>query len=80
MKPPICAICDRDFRTAISEGGLVQFTLTPSETEKYINMKDSKISGHPAGLEWFCKDHIEAAKKYKNLTKTHALRIIKSSF
>lgn len=74
MRPPICAICDNDFRGTMSEGGLVQFKLSEEDVETNKKFEDSRISGHPAGLEWFCKDHFQSAKKLTHLTKQEALK------
>lgn len=78
MRPPICAICNRDFRTNTNQGGLVQFNLSTTEVELNEQLKKSQISGHPQGLEWFCKDHIVSAKKYRNLTYAEACEKIVS--
>jgi len=74
MRPPICAICDNDFRASMSEEGLVSFKLSDKEIEENKRFEDSKITGHPAGLEWFCKDHYEKAKKLSHLTKREAIK------
>ena len=76
MRPPICAICDDDFRGSMSEGGLVSFKLSEKEIEENKKFEDSQITGHPAGLEWFCKEHYTLAKKYSHLTKSNAIKKI----
>lgn len=77
MRPPICAICHKDFRRSTSEGGGVRFKLTEKDKAHNQRLKENLMVGHPAGYEWFCEDHIEAAKKYKHLTWGEARTKIK---
>ncbi len=68
MRPPICAICDRDQRDHPDlEFDLVTFR----EVEKLDH------PGHPDGMEWFCQDHAEEAKKRVHLLCDEALRQIR---
>jgi len=73
MRPPICAICDKDFRTDINEGGLLHFKL--SEKDKLIleKMKEPGFVCHPPATEWFCSEHYEKAKKLTHLTLAEAI-------
>ncbi len=73
MRPPICAFCGKDFRRSTSEGGLVRFKLTADEIESNSSKVQSRIVFHPKGLEWFCGEHIEAAKKLSHLSLKSAL-------
>lgn len=67
MKPPICAVCGRDFDPA-EEGGLVQVgtgrepwwdgIVDPEEVAEH-----GPPTGHPAGEAWFCGDHVEPARE-----------------
>jgi hypothetical protein len=76
MRPPICAICDRDFRDSLSEGGYVQFKLTDDDIAKNKKLQESKMAGHPAGLEWFCKHHYVTANMYRHLTYAEVMKTI----
>ncbi len=73
MRPPICAICDEDFREVPEKGDGIYFTL--SETDKLYNekLKQSDMVGHPAGFEWFCNKHLKIALHYQYLTLAEAL-------
>lgn len=77
MRPPICAICHKRFRAAGTAGGRITFLLTEEEAERKKRMIERRMKGHPPGLEWFCEDHIELARKYKHLTKAEAKQEIK---
>jgi hypothetical protein len=79
MRPPICYLCDLDFRDSDSEGGLVQFKLTESDKESNKRLLDSRMTGHPSGSEWFCQEHLEQAQRYKHLTLKQALRLMRTS-
>lgn len=75
MKPPICYLCNKDFRSAswhLNEGGLVQFANFRPLAEG--------AAGHPFGLEWFCKLHYEAAQMLTELPVEHALSALKLQF
>ena len=76
MKPPICAVCRKDFRRSPGEGGLVRFRL--SETDQAFNqrLREKRMVGHPAGTAWFCGKHIKTAKALKHLTLGEALKQI----
>lgn len=63
MRPPICAVCFKRF--SLNEGGgTVAFA-------DYEPLPDG-IVGHPKGLEWFCAEHIDAARLRKDKTSTDA--------
>ena len=78
MRPPTCAICKKDFRGNIKSGGRVYFALTEKEKERKAEMKEKGMVGHPPGLEWFCGDHIEIAKRFSRWNRVEALRTIKA--
>jgi len=79
MKPPMCAICYKEFLDT-EEGGLV-FYKKRSSDEKWIKvMKEESIQGHPPFAEWFCGDHYEAAKELKELTIDEAMKILKEKY
>ncbi len=65
MKPPICALCHRDFRRDTEGGGLVRF-----RDEK--SLPDGMV-GHPRGVEWFCQRHLAAAQKLSSLSLGEAM-------
>lgn len=75
MKPPVCHLCNKDFRSAswhLNEGGLVKFA-------NYTPLAEGAV-GHPFGLEWFCKLHYEAAQMLAELPVEHALSALKLQF
>ncbi|MBN2890738.1 MAG: hypothetical protein JXL97_02635 [Bacteroidales bacterium] len=73
MRPPICAICDKDF---YDEGGMVQFALTEKDKENLKRFEEPGFVGHPPGLEWFCEEHIKEAKSLSHLTLPEAYKIM----
>lgn len=75
MRPPICAICKKRF--APSDGGKVYFKETEEQKEYNKRFDEPGFVGHPSHLEWFCEDHIEAAKELKNLSSTEAIKELK---
>ena len=66
MKPAICAICGN--RSPLIEGDWVEFSDYSPESSNQIT--------HPKGLEWFCKEHLEAAKSVSNLTASEGIKEI----
>lgn len=68
MRPPICAVCANRFNPA--KGGTVTFA-------NYHPLPEGMV-GHPAGLEWFCGTHIEAARHLKHLSSGEAIKQIKN--
>ncbi len=72
MRPPICAVCDRDFRDDLNNsdlsGDLVRFS-------NYQSLPDDLV-GHPHGLEWFCSQHIQKARTLSHLTAKQAVQYI----
>lgn len=72
MRPPICAVCNKDFRKDFDNselsGGTVRFS-------DYINLPNGKV-GHPNGLEWFCSEHIKKARNLTHLTAKQAIQYI----
>ena len=79
MKPPICYICDKDFRDS-EEGGLVYFKKRSSDHEWDKKMETPGMTGHPPYAEWFCGEHYVEAKKLKNLTIDEAMKILRTLF
>lgn len=68
MKPPICALCNSDFRSEYFHykggGNLVQFA-------DYKPIPQG-AGGHPHGLEWFCRNHLEQAQAYARIPYVEA--------
>lgn len=77
MRPPICAVCDKDFRDESDGGDTVSFLLTEEDKEDNKKLDEEGMAGHPAGMEWFCDEHLPVAKKYQHLTLAEALPKIK---
>jgi len=73
MRPPVCAICRKDFRKEPDKGGGVYFALSDADKAYNIRFENPDYVGHPAGYEWFCDKHLKRAKKYSNLTLIDAL-------
>jgi len=63
MKPPQCDLCRRRFDTD-DGGGLVRF--------RDVKSLPDGMTGHPHGVEWFCKRHYEAAEGFRELTYAEA--------
>jgi len=66
MLPPICEVCDLDFRHELegdkSSGGLVRFADFKEPSEQ--------ITGHPDGLAWFCAKHLKEAEFLSSLPQS----------
>jgi len=75
MRPPICVICGKRFYPP--EGGeIVYFKETESVKEWRKRVKKEGIVAHPPNAEWFCKEHLSLALKYKHLPIKEALKAI----
>lgn len=76
MKPPICEVCDLDFRHQLekdsSAGGLVYFSDFKS--------LEGGVSGHPQGTGWFCSRHLADARFLSSLSKSAALTQLKTNY
>jgi len=73
MRPPICAICGKDFREDLNEGGSISFVLSESDKQYNKKLQQSGIVSHPAGLEWFCSKHYKIAINHTHLTLDEAI-------
>ncbi|MGB1250377.1 MAG: glycosyltransferase [Candidatus Promineifilaceae bacterium] len=75
MKPPICEVCSTYLRAdsaqSTTQGNLVRFA-------NYEPLPDGMV-GHPTGLEWFCGNHVEAAKGLTHLSSSAAIAQIRTS-
>ncbi len=79
MRPPICIICDKDFRDS-DEGGVIYFKKRKSD-KKWTEMMEKKgMVGHPPYAEWFCGEHFESAKALEHLHIDEALKILSKKF
>lgn len=68
MRPPICALCDRDQR----DDWDLNFSLV-----RFRDFETLDRPGHPKGVEWFCDDHVELARKYEDLPFAEAMKQIR---
>ena len=76
MRPPICAICDKEFDP---DAELVTFKATEESREFDRRVREEGIVGHPPNREWFCRKHVEIAKKMMELTRSEALSKIREN-
>ncbi len=79
MMPPNCCHCDKGLETR-DECELVCFRRTPEQQAWYAEAESRLIPDHPLNCEWFCEDHLEAARSLVELDLDQALaRILKNS-
>ena len=82
MRPPICGVCDEDFRdadlTSGAEGGLVTFAETDEDRRLNARFQEPGFCGHPSNMEWFCSRHFQAARRLKHLDLSSAMVKLKS--
>jgi hypothetical protein len=79
MRPPICAICDKEF-SDLEKGGLVYFKKRPSDIEWDVKMEKQGIIGHPPYAEWFCEDHYAKANELEDMTIDKAMKILQETY
>ena len=73
MRPPICALCDRDVDPG--QGGLVEFAKTGGDDAWYERArKEPGFVGTPPHVDWFCAEHVEAASALADRSRQEALR------
>ena len=76
MKSPICFLCNTDFRSEYfhfqTGGALVQFA-------DYKPLREG-AAGHPQGIEWFCRNHLQAAQELTSRGTEEALSSLKLMF
>jgi hypothetical protein len=77
MKPPVCNLCGKPAwdETGPRRGDSVEF----ANYKPYSVGEDVSI-GHPAGLEYFCDSHIDAARKLVHLSDAEALTELRKIF
>ncbi len=76
MMPPICAICDTRFELELG-GGLVHYFLTEEQENFNKRFQQPGFTGHPAGLHWFCKEHLEGAQSVAHFHDSEALALLR---
>lgn len=79
MKPPICELCDKDFRNS-DVGGIVYFKKRLSDEEWIERMEEKNMVGHPPYAAWFCEKHFAKAKELEHFTITEAIRNLRRFF
>lgn len=79
MRPPICAICEKDHSTN-KEFFMVNFALTTEDKLFNKRFEEDGFCGHPAGLEWFCDTHVQVARNFAHLPIKQALPRIRETF
>jgi hypothetical protein len=65
MKPAVCGICGK-IPDKAQMGAWVEFSDYDAEGEKDLS--------HPDGLEYFCDEHLDAARSLAGLTSAEALK------
>lgn len=65
MKPAVCAIFGK-IPTKAEIGDWVEFSEYDPKSEKGLS--------HPDGLEYFCDEHIDAARRFAGSTSAEALK------
>ncbi len=76
MRPPICAICGARFGG--DEGGLVSFAMD-DDARAFAAKRHAEpgFVGHPPQQEWFCQDHVAAARALSGRTRREALAALR---
>jgi hypothetical protein len=72
MKAPICSVCNRwlsEWPPGEDSGDLVSF-------RDYRRLLAGAV-GHPHGMEWFCPDHVSAARELSDLDSATALAVLR---
>ncbi len=64
MKPAVCCICGKA-SAFIDDGDWIEFRDCDSERTPQLS--------HPVGLEYFCNQHIEEARRFINMSSVDAL-------
>lgn len=79
MRPPICALCDRDIDP--DQGGLVEFAKTGGDDAWYERARqDPDFVGTPPNIDWFCAEHFEAASALSESSRQEALDELREQF
>jgi hypothetical protein len=82
MKPPICAVCHKEFFDELEEekGGLIYFTKRNLDEKWEDEMRKEGFVGHPPYAEWFCQEHYGPAKELSKMTIDKAMDILRKKF
>ncbi|WP_394539053.1 hypothetical protein PRJ39_00555 [Lysobacter enzymogenes] len=72
MKPPICRLCGRDMLGKLDGGDLVAFA--------DYQAPPVGVAGHPHGAEWFCGEHLAAAREASGLDCAEAMRRLRERY
>ncbi|MHA1301049.1 MAG: hypothetical protein ACTSO9_16635 [Candidatus Helarchaeota archaeon] len=80
MRPPECAICNKNFDPSGEECGLIYFKRRVSDEEWDKRMEEKGMVGHPPYAEWFCPKHYKKAKELQNLTIDEAMPKIRAFY
>lgn len=76
MRPPICAVCHVRIVDdgEVGGGGLVTFADDArSIAFRARQQTEPGFVGHPPNLEWFCGDHVRAARALAHRSRSEAL-------
>lgn len=78
MKPPVCHLCRKHLE--LDDGPYLENGY--GDLVKFMDYRPLPLPcvGHPHGLEWFCKEHIAAAKKLSYLDAKTALHQLQVEF
>lgn len=71
MKPPICAVCGERFSPGKGEDGG-----TAVKFADYEPLPERRV-GHPKGMVWVCREHLEGARSRTTLTTAEAIKKIR---
>ncbi len=78
MRPPLCAVCH--VRFGPDEGGLVAFALDERARGFHARRQaEPGFVGHPPEQEWFCAEHVGAARSLTMLTRAEALTRLRTT-
>ena len=78
MMPPNCCLCNKWLATGdVCE--LVCFHKTPEQESWYAEAESRLIPDHPPNCEWFCEDHLAAARSLVELYLDQALAKIRKN-
>lgn len=62
MEPPICTVCQVDFRDVEDGGALVEFAKSAHDLEWDRRAAAEGFVGHPPYAAWFCTRHLTQAR------------------
>ena len=65
MKAPICIICGNWVSIGEKTGKYIYFKVAEKEQIAHNNQLREGMVGHPYGVEMFCIEHYQMAKKFR---------------